>query len=183
MSEGEAEVTETGLGCSEVGLIIDCGLTICCWCGGDVNTIFATFCLPGLGAVAFLFDAGLDRRLLLGLARFACAAPGCLSCFPAALAALPLPGKACCPLLLPPALLLLFGRFRLGGACPIAFKVVGFRPCWSNPLLRLGCLGGKGMFIFGGKRPAIEAFKRSGERLISEGSVLGGRLVGVSGWW
>lgn len=39
------------------------------------------------------------------------------------------------------------------------------------------------MFIFGGKRPAIEAFKRSGERLISEGSVLGGRLEGVRGWW
>lgn len=37
--------------------------------------------------------------------------------------------------------------------------------------------------IFGGKSPAIEAFSLSGERLISEGSVLGGRFVGVRGWW
>lgn len=35
------------------------------------------------------------------------------------------------------------------------------------------------MFICGGKRPAMEAFNLSGDRLISEGSVLGGRLVGV----
>lgn len=39
------------------------------------------------------------------------------------------------------------------------------------------------MLILGGKRPAMEALSLSGERLISEGSVLGGRLVGVSGWW
>lgn len=39
------------------------------------------------------------------------------------------------------------------------------------------------MLILGGKSPAIEAFSLSGERLISEGSVLGGRLVGVRGWW
>lgn len=63
----------------------------------------------------------------------------------------------------------------------MAFKVVGLRPCWSNPLFRFGCLGGSGMLIFGGKSPAIEAFNLSGERLISEGSVLGGRLVGVRG--
>lgn len=65
----------------------------------------------------------------------------------------------------------------------MAFRVVGLRPCWSNPLLRFGCLGGRGMLILGGKSPAIEAFSLSGERLISDGSVLGGRLVGVSGWW
>lgn len=39
------------------------------------------------------------------------------------------------------------------------------------------------MLILGGKSPAIEAFSLSGERLISEGSVLGGRFVGVRGWW
>lgn len=65
----------------------------------------------------------------------------------------------------------------------MAFRVVGLRPCWSNPLFRLGCLGGRGMLILGGNSPAIEAFSLSGERLISEGSVLGGRLVGVRGWW
>lgn len=42
--------------------------------------------------------------------------------------------------------------------------------------------GGRGMLIFGGKRPAIDAFSLSGERFISEGSVLGGRLVGVTEW-
>lgn len=78
-------------------------------------------------------------------------------------------------------LLLLLGRVRLGGACPIAFKVVGLRPCWSNPLERFSCLGGRGMLILGGNSPAIEAFSLSGERFISEGSVLGGRLVGVRG--
>lgn len=62
----------------------------------------------------------------------------------------------------------------------MAFRVVGLRPCWSNPLFRFG-LGGKGMLILGGNSPAIEAFSLSGERLISEGSVLGGRLVGVRG--
>lgn len=64
----------------------------------------------------------------------------------------------------------------------MAFRVVGLSPCWSKPLFRLGCLGGSGMLILGGKRPAIEALSLSGERLISEGSVLGGRLVGVRGW-
>lgn len=39
------------------------------------------------------------------------------------------------------------------------------------------------MLILGGNSPAIEAFSLSGERFISEGSVLGGRLVGVRGWW
>lgn len=65
----------------------------------------------------------------------------------------------------------------------MALRVVGLRPCWSNPLFKFGCLGGKGMLILGGNSPAIEALSLSGERLISEGSVLGGRLVGVRGWW
>lgn len=37
------------------------------------------------------------------------------------------------------------------------------------------------MLILGGNSPAIEAFNLSGDRFISEGSVLGGRLVGVRG--
>lgn len=164
---------------------MDCavGLTICCCCGGDVSVILATFCLPGLGVAALRFEAGLDRRLLLGLALFACPPVVCLSCLPVTAVVLALAGKGGWLLLPLPALLLFPGRFKLGGACPIAFKVVGLRPCWSNPRLRLGCLGGSGMFIFGGNKPAIEALRRSGERLISEGSVLGGRLVGVRGWW
>lgn len=67
---------------------------------------------------------------------------------------------------------------RFDGAWPMAFRVVGLRPCWSKPLLRLG-LGGKGILIWGGKSPAMEAFSRSGDKLISDGSVLGGRLLGV----
>lgn len=39
------------------------------------------------------------------------------------------------------------------------------------------------MLILGGNNPAMDAFSLSGERLISEGSVLGGRLVGVRGWY
>lgn len=65
----------------------------------------------------------------------------------------------------------------------MALRVVGFRPCWSKPLERLTCRGRSGMLILGGNNPAMDAFNLSGERLISEGSVLGGRLVGVSGWW
>ncbi len=72
------------VGSTELGLTITfCGLTIiCCGCGGDVNDALAPFCLPGLGVAAFLFEAGLDRRLLLGLALLACPTAVCLSCFP-----------------------------------------------------------------------------------------------------
>lgn len=41
--------------------------------------IFVPFCLPGLGVVDLRLEAGLDLRLLLGLALFPCP-PGCLSC-------------------------------------------------------------------------------------------------------
>lgn len=150
-----------------------------------MSATLAPFCLPGLGVAALRLEAGLDLRLLLGLARFACPPPDGLSGFPLLLLAAPLPvGKGCWPLLLllPPLLpLLLPGRVKLGGACPMAFSVVGLRPCWSKPLFKLGCLGGRGMLILGGNKPAIEALSLSGDRLISEGSVLGGRLVGVRG--
>lgn len=41
--------------------------------------IFVPFCLPGLGVADFLLEAGLDLRLLLGLALLPCPAGG-LSC-------------------------------------------------------------------------------------------------------
>lgn len=181
------EGIDTGLWDTDAGLSITACpwlLTSCCCVGGQLLPIFVPFCLPGLGVVDLRLEAGLDLRLLLGLARFTCP-PGCLSFVPAPPA--PAPGGKDCWLLLvlfPPALplLLLPGKDRLGGACPMAFRVVGLRPCWSNPLFICG-LGGRGMLILGGNRPAIDAFNLSGERLISEGSVLGGRFVGVRGWW
>lgn len=52
--------------------------------------IFVPFCLPGLGAADLRLEAGLDLRLLLGLALLPCP-PGCFSCLaPAA----PAPGTA-----------------------------------------------------------------------------------------
>lgn len=140
-----------------------------CWVVND-NLAAFEFCLPGLGVV-FLLDPGLDLRLLLGLALFV---PPALVCLPELMTT---PSNLCdCEAVKLDWLLIV----RFDGACPMAFKVVGFRPCWSNPLLRLG-LGGKGILIWGGKRPAIEALSLSGDRLISEGSVLGGRLLGVWG--
>lgn len=41
--------------------------------------IFVPFCLPGLGVADLRLEAGLDLRLLLGLALLPCP-PGCLSC-------------------------------------------------------------------------------------------------------
>lgn len=44
-----------------------------------MTAIFVPFCLPGLGVADLRPEAGLDLRLLLGLALLACPA-GCLSC-------------------------------------------------------------------------------------------------------
>lgn len=52
--------------------------------------IFVPFCLPGLGVADLRLDAGLDLRLLLGLALLPCP-PGCLSCLATAA---PAPGPA-----------------------------------------------------------------------------------------
>lgn len=41
--------------------------------------IFVPFCLPGLGVADLRLEAGLDLRLLLGLALLPCP-PDCLSC-------------------------------------------------------------------------------------------------------
>ena len=41
--------------------------------------IFFAFCLPGLGVADLRLEAGLDRRLLLGLALLPCP-PDCFSC-------------------------------------------------------------------------------------------------------
>lgn len=54
----------------------------------EVRGFLVHFCLPGLGVAAFLFEAGLDLRLLLGLARFVCPPTVCFSCFGPVLLAL-----------------------------------------------------------------------------------------------
>lgn len=56
--------------------------------------IFDPFCLPGLGVADLRLEAGLDRRLLLGLALLLCP-PGCLSCLPPAVPA-PVPAEKGC---------------------------------------------------------------------------------------
>lgn len=56
--------------------------------------IFAPFCLPGLGVADLRLEAGLDLRLLLGLALLPCP-PGCLSCLATAAPA-PVPAEKAC---------------------------------------------------------------------------------------
>lgn len=128
------------------------------------------FCFLGFGVV-FLLELGLDLRLLFGFVRFVVLVLDCFSEFIIIEFNLWVCG-----------VVKLEGLFmvRFEGVCSMVFKVVGFKFCWLKFLFKFG-LGGKGILICGGKSFVMEVLSFFGDRLIFEGFVLGGRLLGVWG--